>query len=72
MGRLPPGMQARLVRAIDSLARDPLAGDVKTLAGLSDVWRIRVGNYRILFALNPSDRSVTVTRIAHRPAVYRR
>lgn len=56
--------------AIDSLADDPSPGGAVKLAGRDD-YRIRVGDYRIVYAIDDTDGLVLVARIARRREVYR-
>jgi mRNA interferase RelE/StbE len=42
----------------------------KKLRGYKDRWRIRVGNYRVVYAIDDGKKAVDVTRIAHRKEVY--
>ncbi len=46
-------------------------GDVKALKGKPGQHRLRVGDYRVLFALDSSSAELVVQRIAHRREVYR-
>jgi len=57
--------------AIDALAQDPRPRGSAKLAGRDDC-RLRVGDYRIVYAVDDSERLVIVARIAHRREVYRR
>jgi len=61
----------RIARAIDGLARIPRPVGCVKLTGADDAYRIRVGDYRIVYQI--ADRIVTVyvIRIAHRREVYR-
>ena len=63
--------QERMRRALDRLADQwPVVRlDVKRLAGLPGLWRLRVGDHRAIFQAAP-DRLV-ITRIAHRSVAYR-
>ena len=64
-------LKRRVADAIDALmmnARPP--GCVK-LAGDEDVWRVRVGDYRILYEIYEGRLTVLVIRIAHRREAYR-
>jgi mRNA interferase RelE/StbE len=63
--------RARILRSIAALADDPRPAGVKHLTGVDDLWRIRVGDYRIVYAIDDHDRLVLVARIAHRREVYR-
>jgi mRNA interferase RelE/StbE len=56
--------------AIDGLATDPRPHGVVKLAGRDD-YRVRVGEYRVVFAVDDDERLVIVARIAHRREVYR-
>jgi mRNA interferase RelE/StbE len=57
--------------AIDALADAPRPPGVVKLAGRDD-YRVRVGDYRIVYAVDDAERLVLVARIAHRREVYRR
>lgn len=59
----------RILARIRSLAVEPRPDGVVKLAGLS-AYRLRVGDYRIVYTIEDSIRVVSVTRIAHRSNVY--
>jgi mRNA interferase RelE/StbE len=61
---------ARLVPKIDGLAADPRPSGCKKLHGYKDLWRIRVGDYRVVYLIDDGRKTVSVTRIAHRRDVY--
>jgi len=69
--RLQGSLRDRIRAAIDALAADPRPVRVVKLAGRDD-YRIRVGDYRVVYAVVDSERLVLVARIAHRREVYRR
>lgn len=52
--------QLRIFQAIYTL---PLLGDVKKMKSETNVYRLRVGSYRILFELNPKSQTVTVVTV---------
>ena len=60
----------RLDRRIVALAENPRPSGCKKLHGFKDYWRIRVGDWRIVYVVNDSSKVVTITRIAHRREVY--
>jgi mRNA interferase RelE/StbE len=68
--RLQGPLRDRIRVAVDSLAATPRPTGVVKLAGRDD-YRIRVGEYRIVYAVDDSERLVIVARIAHRREVYR-
>lgn len=61
----------RIGEALDDLARDPRPPGAKKLAGVEG-YRVRVGDYRILFAVDDERKLVRVYLIGHRREVYRR
>jgi mRNA interferase RelE/StbE len=69
--RLHPPLRDRVREAIDGLAVDPRPRGAQRLAG-SDDYRVRVGDYGVVYAVDDVERLVLVARIAHRRDVYRR
>ena len=69
--RLRGAVRDRIETAIDGLAADPRPRGAAKLAG-RDGFRIRMGDYRIVYAVDDAERLVLVARIAHRREVYRR
>ena len=71
-GRLPREVKRRFARAIEALAEDPTRSrpgvDVRRLHGSEPAWRLRVGDYRGIFALE--ERRIVFTRFGHRSRVY--
>ena len=70
LAKFDRAVQRRIGRRIDALASDPRTGAVK-LRGADDVWRVRVGDYRILYLIEDERLVVVVVRIAHRREAYR-
>lgn len=60
----------RILKRIDSLANDPRPADMEKLSG-DDKYRIRQGNYRILYTIEDSVVTVTIVKVGHRRDVYR-
>lgn len=67
---LPDTVLTRVIRKIESLARDPRPAGCKKLKGYKDQWRVRTGDWRIVYIIADSTRLVSVTRVAHRSKVY--
>jgi mRNA interferase RelE/StbE len=65
-------IRRRIARRIDRLAQEPRGGGAAKLRGADDVWRVRVGDYRILYQVEDERLVILVIRIAHRRGVYRR
>ncbi len=69
LDKLPPEVQSRVVVKIEGLTND-LAGDVKKLTNNQPAYRLRVGDYRVLFDVE--DTTVWIQRILHRREAYDR
>jgi mRNA interferase RelE/StbE len=68
--RLPAKVVARIMPRLEHLASAPRPAGCKKLKGGDKEWRIRVGDYRIVYVIDDTARTVDVTRIAHRREVY--
>lgn len=71
LSKLDRGVQRRIARRIDRLATDPRGGGAVKLRGTDDVWRARVGDYRILYVIEDERLVVVVIRMGHRRDIYR-
>ncbi|MHB8631913.1 MAG: type II toxin-antitoxin system RelE family toxin [Candidatus Limnocylindria bacterium] len=60
----------RLYRALTALGEDPRSRSSEKLAGV-EAYRIRVGDYRVIYEIVDRSRLVIVTRVRHRREVYR-
>ncbi|MHB8817334.1 MAG: type II toxin-antitoxin system RelE family toxin [Steroidobacteraceae bacterium] len=61
----------RIVDRISVLATEPRPNGVEKLAGYDDRYRVRQGNYRIVYLIDDSRLEVTVFKVGHRRDVYR-
>jgi len=71
LAELPRHDQKRIKQRIDRLAVDPRLPGVKKLKGESDLFRLRSGNYRIIYSIEDVRLIVLMIRIGHRRDVYR-
>ena len=69
--RLSDQIHDRVIEGIAALANDPRPVGAKKLAGSKSNWRIRVGDYRVLYEIADIVRSVRVYRVRHRRDAYR-
>jgi mRNA interferase RelE/StbE len=67
---LPDQVLTRIVRKIESLGNAPRPPGCKKLKAHKDHWRIRAGDWRVLYIIDDTAKVVSVTRIAHRRDVY--
>ncbi len=63
--------QRRVVKAILALADDPRPQGSRKLTGYDDVFRIRVGPYRVLYSVSGKKLVIIILKIGHRKGVYR-
>jgi mRNA interferase RelE/StbE len=68
---LEKSLQIRLGRRIDSLAENPRPQGIKKLAGEEDLYRLRAGDYRIIYRIQDKRLVVLAVGIGHRAEVYR-
>ncbi len=69
--KLPSEIQERIQVKVDSLAIEPRPDGVKKLKGRENGYRIRVGDYRIIYDIVDDILLVTVVEVGHRSSVYR-
>lgn len=68
----PASVQDRLEAAIKELSHDPRPPrSSRKLAGAEDEWRLRVGDYRTIYAVDDEEREVIVLEVFHRQRDYR-
>jgi len=66
--RLSSRMQFQIIKGIEAMSND-LTGDVKRLTNFTPEYRLRVGDYRVLFEIE--NKNIIVYRVRHRREVYR-
>lgn len=69
--KLPVVVRTRVDKAILSLSDNPRPRGCTKLAGTSNGWRIRVGDWRILYTIEDDRLIVLVVDVGHRGEVYR-
>jgi mRNA interferase RelE/StbE len=67
---LDDALFGRIDKRILALGSNPRPTGCKKLKGYKDQWRIRIGDYRVIYIVNDSRKTVTVTHVAHRREVY--
>jgi len=69
--RLDRSVQLRIQAALELLAEHPRPPRATALVGETDIYRVRVGDYRILYSVADEIRIIEIRRIAHRREAYR-
>ena len=71
LDKLPRLIRRRIVDAMKELRGNPRPAGVAKLAGDENLWRIRIGSYRVVYEIHDDQLIVLVLRVAHRKDVYR-
>jgi mRNA interferase RelE/StbE len=61
----------KIVSRIRALASNPRPQGSEKLAGYADRYRVRQGNYRVVYLIDDASRTVTIFKVGHRKDVYR-
>ena len=69
--RLSPDIRSRVADALRTLAKNPRPSGCRKLSGSGNDWRIRVGDYRIIYEIADEIRVLRINRVRHRREVYR-
>jgi mRNA interferase RelE/StbE len=68
---LPRRVAERILARIETLAENPRPHGCRKLQGSSQLWRIRVGEYRVIYAIDDNKQTVDIIVIRHRSEAYR-
>jgi mRNA interferase RelE/StbE len=69
--KLPKSQQRRVIAKAEALAETPRPPGCRKLLGEDELYRVRVGDYRIVYAVRDQDLIILVVRVGHRREVYR-
>ena len=72
LGSLPVKVQHRVSTKIEALATDPRPAGCRKLKGADDIYRVRVGDYRMLYQVRDDVLLVLVVSVRKRGEVYKR
>ena len=64
-------VRSRVFRRIERLGADPKPPGCRKLSGAEDLWRVRVGDYRVIDSVDDSRRVLDVNALRHRSDAYR-
>jgi mRNA interferase RelE/StbE len=71
LDRVPSHILKRATEAINNLSLDPRPRGCKKLAGETNLWRVRVSEYRIVYEIDDFQKLIRVRRVLHRKEAYR-
>jgi len=64
-------LSTRILSKIEDLANEPRPLGTRKVQGNQNLWRIRVGDYRVIYSVNDGQRIVDVVKVRHRREAYR-
>jgi mRNA interferase RelE/StbE len=70
--KLPREVVGRILRTVEQLATEPYPSGVRKLVGAEHTYRIRVGDYRIIYSVVASALIIEIIRVGHRRDIYNR
>ena len=68
--KLPSGIVEKIVAVLISLEENPRPAGCKKLKGYNNSWRIRIGDYRVIYEVEDKILRILVIAIGHRKDVY--
>lgn len=71
MGKIPKKELIRIGNRIDALCSDPRPADIKKIRGDENLYRIRSGNYRILYRIYDDEIYILIVDVDHRKDAYK-
>ena len=73
LAKLDKNVRLRIIASLDRLREAYPVGDIRKMQGYDDLWRLRVGDYRVVMQIDLVTAIITITviRVGHRKEVYR-
>ena len=69
--KVPARIVPKILSQIKGLAVDPLSRHARKLTGAERLWRLRMGNYRIIYEVDQSKKVITIHYVRHRQDAYK-
>ena len=69
--KLSSSVRHSIIKQLDSLKSNPRPDGVKKLAGIEKLYRLRIGDYRVVYTINDKQLVILVVKIGDRKEVYR-
>jgi len=69
--KLPASIAERIVGTVEGLAENPFPHGVEKLSGSEHAYRVRLGDYRIVYEVVTESKLIEIQRVRHRKDVYR-
>jgi mRNA interferase RelE/StbE len=69
--KLPREVKETVYSLLNKIASAPFPSGSRKIVGTDNLWRIRIGDYRILYEVDETSEIIRIERIGHRKDVYR-
>jgi mRNA interferase RelE/StbE len=69
--KISPSDVPHIIVAVENLAENPYAPGSEKLTGSEHTYRIRVGDYRVVYEISKKEKTIEIQRVRHRKDVYR-
>lgn len=63
--------QVRITAGLKGLLSSPPEGDIKKLKGYTDLYRLRIGSYRVIFSINHQKQIIYIEAVGNRGDIYK-
>jgi mRNA interferase RelE/StbE len=70
LSKLPKQVNNKIIKVILALSGDPRPNGAKKLRGISENWRIRIGDYRVIYAVADEILVVDIRKVGYRKDIY--
>lgn len=70
LAALPNSLIIRIFPKIEALSRKPRPGNCRKLQGFTNLWRIRIGDYRVLYSIDDPSETIDIIAVRHRREAY--
>jgi mRNA interferase RelE/StbE len=70
--KLPQDVMLRILSAVEELSDNPYPAGMKKLTGVEHSYRIRIGDYRIVYSIWASRLAIEIVRVGNRKDIYDR
>ena len=70
--RLPTSIFHRIIFQLKTFTESPRPSGCRKITGSKNDWRVRIGDYRVLYEIDEKAKAVRVMRVRHRREVYRK
>ena len=69
--RIPKNISNKLITKIKSLKDNPKPGGCRKITGSENDYRVRVGDYRVIYEINENNKQVIILAVGHRKDIYK-